>query len=421
MAVLAGAVPGAGYVSGWSGDGRVRGGFPAAASGVTSQEACTSDHDAHTLPACCHLNVHRLQHRAPTRTNRQTDPATSNQPHPHTATITCRPAAPHQHHAHTTPTPPPANRSHRTPPPQRQHQTPKAAAPHNANTLHAHRTQASPRQGASSSLRAAATAGPGSRALALGESAVPRSMGSAGERATDMVNGQGWAEGFEGVMSLTTRIAVASFDDMRHGVRVDAPDAAFVLVSWSRVEQSCAVMGLLDDDGAELPVRRDLLARLTSLLARPVSTDTLRLAYPDAPLSQPVLLRVPVDEPEWARVAGNVFEYLQNGLRVSSDDVRDALWVTLAASEIPAGSVRAGRITFVPELPGDNLFVPTAFFELSGGRGPMVSWEQVQPQLPNDLVVRAVSTFVSSLAESAQLEASLRGSRTVLTDVVVNI
>ena len=99
-------------------------------------------------------------------------------------------------------------------------------------------------------------------------------------------------------MSLTTRIAVASFDDMRHGVRVDAPDAAFVLVSWSRVEQSCAVMGLLDDDGAELPVRRDLLARLTSLLARPVSTDTLRLAYPDAPLSQPVLL--------WSRPGGVV-------------------------------------------------------------------------------------------------------------------
>ncbi len=82
-------------------------------------------------------------------------------------------------------------------------------------------------------------------------------------------------------MPLTTRTAITAFDDVRHAARQSAPDAATVLVAWSRAHMSVAAVGLLDDDGRPLDPKPELLAMLTALFPVPVDEDLLRLAYPE--------------------------------------------------------------------------------------------------------------------------------------------
>jgi hypothetical protein len=216
-------------------------------------------------------------------------------------------------------------------------------------------------------------------------------------------------------------VAVASFDDVLGAVEMNAPDAATVLVSWSRSHQSCAVMGLLDDDGNPLDVPADLLARLTGLLARPVGVDALRWAFPDADTSGSVILRIGVHEPVSGLFAQNVLEHVVNGLPAADGDIRDALWLLLDALALPAGSVRVHRLVLTPELPGDAVFEPVALAEHSDGSGEQVPWQSALHRLPGSVTASAIAALSSELAERAEKASALRGRATVLTDAVVSL
>lgn len=221
-------------------------------------------------------------------------------------------------------------------------------------------------------------------------------------------------------MALTTRVAVASFDDVLGAVEMNAPDAATVLISWSRSHQSCAVMGLLDDEGNSLDVPADLLARLTGLLARPVGVDALRWAFPDAALDGSVVLSVLVHEPVAGLFAQNVLEHVVNGLQVADGDIKDALWLMLDALGLPAGSVFVHRLVLTPELPNDSLFEPVALSESTDGSGARLPWQAVLSRLPDQTVApSAIAALASELAERAERATALRGRATVLTDAIV--
>jgi len=225
-------------------------------------------------------------------------------------------------------------------------------------------------------------------------------------------------------MSVSTRVAIASFDDVSAAVEMNAPDAATVLISWSRSHQSCAVMGLLDESGDELDVPADLLARLTGLIARPVSVDALRIAFPDADTTGPVLLRIPVDQAVSLIAVDNVLEQVVNGLGASDEDVRDALWLLLDAVGLPAGAVRVERIVMVPELPGDAVFRPVRFSEFADGSGAQVSWEEAAARFGDSPIgANAAAALSSELAERAEraqvLRAGAGAEPVVLTDAIV--
>jgi len=211
-------------------------------------------------------------------------------------------------------------------------------------------------------------------------------------------------------------------DDMRASVRMNVPDAVTVLASWSRRYESCAVMGLLDEDDVEIPVAADQLARLTSLIHRPLPSGALRLAYPDAHNAGSVLLRVPVDEPEWARVADHVQELVAAGLYVSDDDIRDAIWVVLEACGLPNGAIAVRRLELAPELPDDPVFAPVTLFERFDGSGNRTPWARAAMAMPTGLEARAVSVMVSELAEREERQLSQRnGEPTVLSEAVIRI
>ena len=146
-------------------------------------------------------------------------------------------------------------------------------------------------------------------------------------------------------MPLSVRLGVGSLDDVLSSVRVHHYLAGTVVCAFDKRRLSLAVMGLLNDEGDVLEVSTDSLGALSALLATPFSSDVIRLAYPrvDLNLSGQVMLRVPVDEPVWSRVLTNVELDVQAGLRVSGDDIRDALSVSLDALGVPSGSVVAER------------------------------------------------------------------------------
>lgn len=220
-------------------------------------------------------------------------------------------------------------------------------------------------------------------------------------------------------MSLTSRIAISSLDDVVSSAELNVPDAAVVQVAWSRTHQSGAVMGLFDDDGVALDVKSDMLARLTGLIARPVPGEALAWAYPDADLSSgSVLLNVSVHETASALFAQTVIEQLQVGLRVPDDAVRDALWLSLTALALPAGSVRLERLVLVPELPADAVFAVVQLRERADGSGASVSWQSAVADVPVS-VSSGIAALANELAVRAEREASLRGTPTVLTDVTI--
>ncbi|WP_433673840.1 hypothetical protein [Microbacterium gorillae] len=223
-------------------------------------------------------------------------------------------------------------------------------------------------------------------------------------------------------MSVTTRVAIASFDDVIGSLELNVPDAATVQVAWARSHQKCAVMGLFDDEGALLDVKPDVLARLTSLIARPVSEEALRLAFPDADTetSGSVLLNVRVSEPLSAVTAEYVLDRLAAGDVVADGEVRDALWLLLNALVLPAGAVRVRRIVMVPEVVGDALFEPVELLERPDGSGTAVSWADASAHMP-PMIGRGVAVFASVLAERAERASNLTGQNTVLMDALVSI
>ncbi|WP_460004021.1 hypothetical protein [Microbacterium xylanilyticum] len=221
-------------------------------------------------------------------------------------------------------------------------------------------------------------------------------------------------------MPLTTRTAITAFDDVRHAARQSAPDAATVLVAWSRAHMSVAAVGLLDDDGRPLDPKPELLAMLTALFPVPVDEDLLRLAYPETlqafaqgelPAAERVdgmtdgsgqlLFQIPVDEPEWARVTDNVLERVQAGLWVQDADIRDALWSVLSALGLPDAVVRVRRVGVARSFPDEPLFMPV---ELIGDppEHRTMTWDAAKTWIPVHGAVEAIVELSSELAERQQ-------------------
>lgn len=227
-------------------------------------------------------------------------------------------------------------------------------------------------------------------------------------------------------MSLNVRMGIASFDTMLSVVRVNHSEAATVIVSWDRKHRSAAVMGLLDIDGQLLDVRPDVMSRLTSLLMSPMHPDVLRLAYPDADLvlSGQVSLSLPVDEPTWSRVIDNVELRVQAGLRVSSDDIEDAAWVTLEAAGLPSSSVTLERRIMFPELPDDIVFEPVWLSTRQDGAGEHIAWSDGVAAFPSSAIERAMLALLNELAlrhERATNLADAANGKLVLTRAVVSL
>jgi hypothetical protein len=217
-------------------------------------------------------------------------------------------------------------------------------------------------------------------------------------------------------MTVITRVAIASFDDVVGSAEVNVPDAVSVQVAWSRPHQSCAVMGLFDEDGHMVDVVPDVLARLTGLLARPVSAEALRWVFPDADLSSgSVLLSVSVLEVPSAVFASNVRDALMVGDRVPDEVVRDAVWLLLDALSLPAGAIRLERSVLIPELPGDGVYAIAELFERSDRVGGSVPWARASAGMP-PVVAGVLSALAGVLAERAE---QFSGAGTVLTDVTV--
>lgn len=227
-------------------------------------------------------------------------------------------------------------------------------------------------------------------------------------------------------MSLNVRMGIASFDAMLSVVRVNHLDAETVIVSWDRKHRVAAVMGLLDVDGQLLDVRPDVIGRLTSLLQSPMHPDTLRLAYPDADLnlSGQVSLSISVDEPTWARVLDNVELRVAAGLRVASDDVETAVWVTLEAAGQPNGSVTLERTVMFPEMPDDIMFEPVWLSTRQEGAGDHVGWADAVRSFPTQEITRALMVLLNELAVRHERETNLAessGGKLVLTTAVVSL
>ena len=207
-------------------------------------------------------------------------------------------------------------------------------------------------------------------------------------------------------MPLSVRLGVGSLDDVLSSVRVHHYLAGTVVCAFDKRRLSLAVMGLLNDEGDVLEVSTDSLGALSALLATPFSSDVIRLAYPrvDLNLSGQVMLRVPVDEPVWSRVLTNVELDVQAGLRVSGDDIRDALSVSLDALGVPSGSVVAersasGSVSAVPDVP---VFEPVTLTSAVDGAGASMAWSVAEATFPHEEVARALVSLVNELALRAE-------------------
>lgn len=225
-------------------------------------------------------------------------------------------------------------------------------------------------------------------------------------------------------MPLNVRRGIASLDDVLASVRVNAYNAETVVMSWDRKYRRAAVMGLLDERSMPIEdVRPDVLARLTGLIAHPLEPDVLRLAYPDARLhhSGQIILNVPVDEPVWARVLDTVELSVQAGLRVSSEDIRDAVWVTLEAAGVPSGSVTVERTVMFPELPDTIQFEPVSVSENQAGNGASRSWDEARASFVTPMIATRLTSLVNELAVRQEQEQNLgTDGKIVLTRAVVN-
>lgn len=231
-------------------------------------------------------------------------------------------------------------------------------------------------------------------------------------------------------MTLTTRLAISAFDDLRAAVRMDAPTASVILVAWTRSHMSCGVVGLEDDEGGAVEIPPSKLATLTALLPRPVDESALRLMYPEVlegvdpgqvPEAErvpgmlrgpgPILLRVQVDEPAWAAVTDHVVEQVNAGLWVSDDDVRDALYSVLSVPELPSAWMDVERRKAAPEVPGERVFEPVS---VSDETGRTMSWESASRWFPIADAAEAAADLANELAERAQRERGARGDGSMM-------
>lgn len=221
-------------------------------------------------------------------------------------------------------------------------------------------------------------------------------------------------------------MGIGSFDSVLASVRVHHPTVETVIVSWDRKHRSAAVMGLVDDLGVPVEVNPDVLARLTSLLQHPMHPDVLRLAYSDADLllSGQIVLNIPVDEPTWARVLDNVELRISAGLRVATEDIGDAVWVTLEAAGVPNGSVTLERRVMFPEVPDDIVFEPRWLSTNQDGNGDHVSWSDAARSFAHPSVGASLVKLLNELAlrheRDENVDASA-GGKLVLTRAVVSL
>lgn len=225
-------------------------------------------------------------------------------------------------------------------------------------------------------------------------------------------------------MTLAVRLGIASLDDAFAWVRHNYPaDGVTLVVSWDRTHQRAAAMGLLDDYGRPVDVPSASLQHVTGLIRHPFPADVLRLAYPDADLhlSGQVVLNLPVDEPVWSRVLSNVELKVQAGLRVSTEDVRDSVWATLEAAQLPSGSATLDRTVIFAELPDDLVFQPLTLSENQGGAGASVRWPDAVKRFPHPEVARALTSLLNELGVRSEQEQNLSGNKIVLTTAVVTI
>lgn len=225
-------------------------------------------------------------------------------------------------------------------------------------------------------------------------------------------------------MSLVVRLGIASIDAMLASVRTKHAQADVVVMSWERKHRSLGVMGLADDAGNAIDARPDVLSRLTGLLHSPMHPDVLRLAYPDADLalSGQVVLNVPVDEPTWARALTNVELRVAAGLRVPTEDICDAVWVTLEAAGVPSGSVTLDRQVMFQELPDDVVFIPAWLSTHQGGAGESVGWQDAVRQFAHPSIAAALTTLLNELAVRDEREKiASSGEKLVITRSVVSL
>ena len=221
-------------------------------------------------------------------------------------------------------------------------------------------------------------------------------------------------------MPLKTRLAIAAIDDMLGMARSGAPFAAGVLLSWSRGDGRCAVVGLLDDAGGEIPVDAEILGRLTAVMAVPVTPEAVRMIQPEARVDGSLLLTLSTDTPVWSMVAENVFEQVQVGLGVSEDDLRDALWVLLEIAGMPNKAVYVERVVIVPEFPEDAVFAPVQLCDKADCSGRSVPWVTALDEYSDPRWGQIVASLSSELAERREQLNQRRGARgSVLTEAVI--
>lgn len=213
------------------------------------------------------------------------------------------------------------------------------------------------------------------------------------------------------------RRALASIDAVLASVRVTYPSAATLVCTWDRRYSAVTVMGLQDDAGGFVDVSQQSLEALSSVIARPVPSDVLRLAYPESGLhmSGAVTLSLPVDEPVWARVLDHVSGKVDAGFRTSIDDVRTAVWLTLQAADLPSGSASLHRAAMFAQTPDEPLFEPVSLNTLESGGGVRIPWAAATTEFPDPVVGRRLVLLLDFLA--AQQEREMSG--TLLTDTLV--
>lgn len=190
-------------------------------------------------------------------------------------------------------------------------------------------------------------------------------------------------------MSMDVREALLSFDDLRNFARQWEPKAATILVAYSSRHEHAAVVGALDEAGADLELESGMLRQLSTLLHRHVPVMALAMSYPEADLSTgSIILAVPVDEPEWARVTDRIAEFIDVGVPVDDDMIRDALWLALGSAQVPNGAIRMGL----------DSIEPTELCEHSDGSGQRMSWSQAREQFAIPLWSQAVERMSRELA-----------------------
>ena len=201
-------------------------------------------------------------------------------------------------------------------------------------------------------------------------------------------------------MSVEVRASACSVDDLLALVRSRFPVADTVVVGWERRSRRVTVLGLLSE-GRQVGVSSSVLAALSGVPRVPFAVDAWRLAYPgsDVFVSSAGTVDVDVDAPWWALIAEHVSGLVEQGMRVSDEDVRDAVAIALeqVVGLAPSGASLVRRSVF-PVVPDDLMFVPVSVSFVGGEVWP---WDRVVSVLPEP-AVSVVALLLCELAERRQ-------------------